>query len=383
MEKILQWSIANQSNDPEERSKAPELKPEDLNKLFGNQKDDAVLMAENMSVIVSQSTQITIEDKLTAFDNFEMLIENLDNANNLKNMGLWEPLLGVLINDSHEQELVACAASVVGSSVQNNRPCQDDFLQFVKGTVYNDGKGQSGVNYFEKLIDLAFAIDDGASVSVQKKALFAVSNLLRYHYPMYVEFKRLDGWEKLNVLLKKFDGLNNNLKLRSVSLLLSLLTIDPDYSDGFAKEPPKKPLLLGGAPSTSAPGSTSASASGSADNDNSGSVSGGAISYPMKHDKAVETQEKLTKFKELRIPTLLLTESLKGPPEGEINQFLIDPVLNSLNSLVSLGYGKLFNTEELSKLKLLVGKLELDEDVDKEFVLPLKSAVKLAGLIHR
>ncbi|GME86252.1 unnamed protein product [Ambrosiozyma monospora] len=103
----------------------------------------------------------------------------------------------------------------------------------------------------------------------------------------------------------------------------------------------------------------------------------------MKHDKAVETKEKLAKFKELNIPTLLLDESLQGPPEGEINQFLIDPVLNVLNSLVTLGYGKLFNTEELGKLKLLVGKLELDEDVDKEFVLPLKSAVKLAGLMNR
>ncbi|GME83690.1 unnamed protein product [Ambrosiozyma monospora] len=345
MEKILQWSIANQSNDPEERSKAPELKPEDLSKLFGNQKDDAVLMAENMSVIVSQSPEITIDDKLTAFDNFELLIENLDNANNLKNMGLWEPLLGVLIPKENanetkkeedgegEQELIACAASVVGSSVQNNRPCQDDFLQFVKGTVYNDGKSESGVNYFEKLIDLAFNGSTTVGAGVQKKALFAVSNLLRYHYPMYVEFKKLGGWEKLNGLLKKFDDLNNNLKLRSVSLLLSLLTIDPDYSDGFAKEPPKKPLLLGGAPSTST-SETPAPDGDNGDNaDNSAPASGGAISYPMKHDKAVETKEKLAKFKELNIPTLLLDESLQGPPEGEINQFLIDPVLNVLNSL--------------------------------------------------
>lgn len=52
--------------------------------------------------------EVDLETKLVAFDNFEMLIENLDNANNIENLKLWEPLLDVLVQTKDEGTTCCC-----------------------------------------------------------------------------------------------------------------------------------------------------------------------------------------------------------------------------------------------------------------------------------
>ena len=54
---------------------------------------DATLLKEAMAAI--QSPDASNENKLVAFDNFEQLIENIDNANNIESLGLWTPLIGM------------------------------------------------------------------------------------------------------------------------------------------------------------------------------------------------------------------------------------------------------------------------------------------------
>lgn len=78
-------------------------------------------MKESMAAI--QSPDISLPNKLIAFDNFEQLIEQIDNANNMHNLGLWTPLLAVLQSD--EPELRRMAAWCMGTAVQNNVVAQE------------------------------------------------------------------------------------------------------------------------------------------------------------------------------------------------------------------------------------------------------------------
>lgn len=78
-------------------------------------------MRESMKAITDKS--ISLENREVAFDNFEQLIENLDNANNIAALGLWEPLVGQL--GSEEKEMRIMAAWCIGTAVQNNSKAQD------------------------------------------------------------------------------------------------------------------------------------------------------------------------------------------------------------------------------------------------------------------
>lgn len=69
------------------------------------------------------SGDVSLDDKLVAFDNFEQLIESLDNANNMEPLGLWSPLVGLLAH--REPDMRRMAAWCVGTAVQNNEKSQD------------------------------------------------------------------------------------------------------------------------------------------------------------------------------------------------------------------------------------------------------------------
>lgn len=125
MNQLLKWSIENSEDasvdpssttDPKaERPSGRPLNAEAIQSLMGGP-SDADLMRESMAAVASP--QISLEDKLVAFDNFEQLIETLDNANNMETLGLWEPLTDSL--SSEEPELRRHAAWCLGTAVQNN-----------------------------------------------------------------------------------------------------------------------------------------------------------------------------------------------------------------------------------------------------------------------
>ena len=133
MNQLLKWSIENSenaSNDPSstsdpkaQRPSGRPLNPDAINSLFGGP-TDADLMKESMAAIISP--RITTENKLIAFDNFEQLIENVDNANNMESLNLWAPLIGLL--KSEEPELRRYACWCCGTAVQNNVKAQDRLL---------------------------------------------------------------------------------------------------------------------------------------------------------------------------------------------------------------------------------------------------------------
>ncbi|RVD88186.1 uncharacterized protein DFL_002381 [Arthrobotrys flagrans] len=161
MEKVLAWSVAASAPEQEgEDRQLPRLDQDALAQLLMGGKSDAEMMVEAMQCITDPTA--TLENREIAFDNLEQLVENLDNANNLENLKLWEPLVGQLRGEV-EKEMRFMAAWCIGTAVQNNEKSQDQFHK------------TEGV---EKLVHLA--LNDSAP-DVRSKALYAISSFVRNH----------------------------------------------------------------------------------------------------------------------------------------------------------------------------------------------------------
>lgn len=198
MEKLLHWTIAQQSGDKAALEKIGEPDQKALNQLFGGP-DETTLMKESIKVV--ESTDVSLEDKEIALENFEMLIENLDNANNIGNLKLWNPLIDILAKEDTPVELKVLICGIIGTAVQNNPKSQEDF---------NETEGLS------ELIELA---QDDKKFELQLKALFAISSFIRNFQPGYAKFEKLQGLKLIN-----FDNKNNKYQLRILSLISSILS---------------------------------------------------------------------------------------------------------------------------------------------------------------
>lgn len=213
MEKLLQWSTAQESNDPEIRARAPAPDPKLLAQVLGANtgKDDTQLMKEDISVLVCDDPQITIDDKLTALEDFEILIQNLDNANNISPMGIWPEIVKLYSYKGEEQEeFRSLAALITGTAVQNNTKCQNDFIKIV---------GQDGFN------DLINLLRD-SNFNVRARSLYALSGLTSHNGELYQFFVNGNGWNILVTLLSENFQNNksdNKVLLRILNLLKSLL----------------------------------------------------------------------------------------------------------------------------------------------------------------
>ncbi|KAJ9237582.1 hypothetical protein DTO169E5_5168 [Paecilomyces variotii] len=210
MNNLLKWGIENSSgtttnttNNNASSAGAPArgLNPQALAALFGGP-SDADLMKEAMAAL--HSDQVDLENKLIAFDNFEQLIETVDNANNMENLGLWTPLLELLKHE--EKEMRKMAAWCVGTAVQNNEKAQDKLLVF---------------NAFPTLVDMSTTDPDQA---VRRKAVYALSSAVRNYQPGMDEFvKHLpegQGYprgEKVDAGdMDTIDGIMNKLRAHQV-----------------------------------------------------------------------------------------------------------------------------------------------------------------------
>lgn len=184
LNELLQWSIENSANgeakpaqgatlaqqsaqdetqaEPtQQATREPKgLSQDALRTLMGGP-SDADLMKDAMTVIVHPETDH--EAKMIAFDNFEQLIENLDNANNMAPLGLWKPLLEQLKNQ--DAEIRKMAAWCVGTAVQNNPQCQQYLLD--AGEVKTVA---------------SMSIDDPIPTT-RRKAVYALSSSVRNFQP--------------------------------------------------------------------------------------------------------------------------------------------------------------------------------------------------------
>ncbi|KAK2775574.1 hsp70 nucleotide exchange factor [Colletotrichum kahawae] len=176
LNELLKWGIENQDtagqngensqNEQAARASASNLNPEAIAALFGGGPSDADLMKASMEAITSTDPEVTLDAKLVAFDNFEQLIENLDNANNMANLALWSPLLSCLAHDEHDMRRMA--AWCIGTAVQNNEPSQERLLAM----------GDAGIPTL-----VSIATKDGEKEAVRRKALYALSSAVRNYQP--------------------------------------------------------------------------------------------------------------------------------------------------------------------------------------------------------
>ncbi|PGH03051.1 hypothetical protein AJ80_08746 [Polytolypa hystricis UAMH7299] len=143
------------------------LSPSALQRLFFNTPSDAELMKAAMHVI--RSTDATLENKLVAFDNFEQLVENLDNANNMDVLGLWAPLVQEL--EAEEAERRMMAAWCIGTAVQNNERAQEKLIEQPTS-----------------LPTLLRISQTDPDKSVRRKAIYALSSAVRNHQAALDEF---------------------------------------------------------------------------------------------------------------------------------------------------------------------------------------------------
>lgn len=170
LKELLHWSIQNtpEGGDPNTAGSAPvasestsQLTPEIMAALMGGP-SEADLMIGSMQIITADD--VTLENKLIAFDNFEQLIESLDNANNMANLGLWTPLLALLAHE--EAEIRTMAAWCVGTAVQNNEKTQEKLL---------------AVDGVKPLVGLATC--ETEADAVRRKAIYALSSAIRNYQP--------------------------------------------------------------------------------------------------------------------------------------------------------------------------------------------------------
>lgn len=203
MEKILQWSIAQQSGDKDAIERVGTPDPKLLQQVFGNGPDEPTLMKQSIQVV--QNKEASQEDKLTALDNFEMLIENLDNANNIENLKLWPSIIEIL--DDEDVELQVLAASIIGVAVQNNPNSQEAFAKYPEGV--------------RKLVGITTSTQ--AAPQLVLKSLFSIASYIRNFEPGYDAFASNNGWE----IVSQFKG-NDNLKiqLRLLSLVSAIFSTD-------------------------------------------------------------------------------------------------------------------------------------------------------------
>ncbi|RDW83944.1 Hsp70 nucleotide exchange factor FES1 [Aspergillus mulundensis] len=118
MNNLLKWGIQNsaagQQSSDSNATQPPRnnITPEMLSALFGGP-SDADLMKAAMEAL--RSDEVDLENKLIAFDNFEQLIEGIDNANNLEPLGLWTPLVELLKHE--EADMRRMAAWCIGTAL--------------------------------------------------------------------------------------------------------------------------------------------------------------------------------------------------------------------------------------------------------------------------
>ncbi|KKY25709.1 putative hsp70 nucleotide exchange factor [Phaeomoniella chlamydospora] len=201
MNSLLKWSIENSDAGRRPDEEAPSVRgldPQALAALMGGP-TDADLMKEAIAVI--RNPEATLDNKIIAFDNFEQLVENIDNANNLEPLGLWTPLIDQL--NSVEADMRRMASWCLGTAVQNNVKAQERML---------------AMGAYPRLTTLALEDKDTAS---RRKAVYALSSGVRNYQPGLDEVVKLlpheiTGSDKLNADdMDAIDSIMEKLRKRS------------------------------------------------------------------------------------------------------------------------------------------------------------------------
>lgn len=139
-------------------------------------KDEATLMLECAAVI--KSTETSLEDKIIALEDLELLVGQIDNARNLEPLKLW-PMIFDLMEQDKAEELKKHGAWLCGTAVQNNPVVKKKFVE---------------LGGMEKMYQL-MEVENGDDSPVRAKAVYCISGLLQ-NSPEYIQlWKERQGFE--------------------------------------------------------------------------------------------------------------------------------------------------------------------------------------------
>ncbi|KAJ3208696.1 hsp70 nucleotide exchange factor fes1 [Dinochytrium kinnereticum] len=223
---LLQWAVINQTTAEED---APHETPKDVKPLDPKWVD--VILGKPDSLRMRgdyQDKEKNIDERLDAFDELEMLVESIDNANDLRPLGLWKHILSVL-QDEPEAKLRAMAAWVASTAVQNNERAQKDLMD---------------VHGIEVLIQ---SLETEVDADVKAKVITCISGLIRHNHSALEIIRGQSGLRAMvamltlpspEVKLSPDDGdtaesnnmRNHRVKKRILFLLQSLLDTEEDSS---------------------------------------------------------------------------------------------------------------------------------------------------------
>ncbi|RDB17617.1 Hsp70 nucleotide exchange factor FES1 [Hypsizygus marmoreus] len=264
MQSLLRWSIENStpldslpSDQPPPQSRLKDLDPGIIDMILG--RPDAELMKEDVAVAVDNTREE--DDRVAALDHLEMLIEQIDNANNLEKLKLWEPLHSLLTSDSSTLPIKMQTLWVLGTATQNNPSAQDAYLSLKPLPAL-----------------LSFLTPSPSStLQTRSKAIYALSGLLKHNAPAVRELgnPNVDGWTKLRDALQDPEI---TVRRKTIFLLGTLLL-------PTSPVPHSPPLLLPAPPSTAIPSSTTLPSSTSTTT----TAVGPAPNRPVTHNPALPT----------------------------------------------------------------------------------------------
>ncbi|KAJ6625991.1 nucleotide exchange factor Fes1-domain-containing protein [Mycena sp. CBHHK59/15] len=214
MESLLRWGIENstpETNGTASHPPAPrqDLDPAIIDMILG--KSDAELMKEDMAVAVDETQPESA--RINALDHLEMLIEQIDNANNIEKLKMWDPLQALLTSAPTPSSIKIQVLWVIGTALQNNPAAQDAYLSHDPLPVLT-----------------SFLLPSPSSTSqIRSKVIYTLSGLLKHNAPAVAALSRpeVDGWTRLRKALQDPDL---SVRRKGMFLLNSLLIPDAPAS---------------------------------------------------------------------------------------------------------------------------------------------------------
>ncbi|KAJ1988398.1 hsp70 nucleotide exchange factor fes1 [Dimargaris cristalligena] len=226
MDKLLKWAVLNSATANEDapattqpRPDHQKLDPAIIDHILG--KDESVLMREAMAVI--QNPNLDWEAKEIAFEDLELLVSHIDNANNLVPLQLWGPLMDLL--QDPDPRMRSNAAWILGTSLQNNPKAQRRFQEDLATPMVEGGGG---------LLRVLPLLQADQPVAVQDKALFCISAYVRQFPPGLQQLIELRGLEMLKLVVED-PARAGKLKRRIYFFLATLLNGADTYGPTLAQ----------------------------------------------------------------------------------------------------------------------------------------------------
>eukprot|EP00112_Aurelia_sp_Birch-Aquarium-sp1_P017196 Seg397.9 transcript_id=Seg397.9/GoldUCD/mRNA.D3Y31 product="Nucleotide exchange factor SIL1" protein_id=Seg397.9/GoldUCD/D3Y31 len=175
-------------------------------------KSDAQIMKIKVEILKAENA--TEKEVLTALDDLEYYVHQIDNAVDLDKIHGMEVVIKYLNNSN--VELQEQAAKVVGAAVQSNPKAQLAALE------------HGAMPFLLRIISYS------SLERLRKTALFALSALIRTNSKAQIVFLKLDG---LNHILKCLDAdSSKSLKIKAVTLISDLIVEQEDAKKSLVKQ---------------------------------------------------------------------------------------------------------------------------------------------------